>query len=86
MPPGRYAKMRNVWFLPSIAVMTLWLQRCGFTEIACVDVSSTSFEEQRSTEWMRFESLADFLDPNDRSKTAEGHPAPVRAIFTATRP
>lgn len=86
MPPGRYAKMRNVWFLPSIAVMTLWLQRCGFTEIACVDVSRTSCEEQRSTEWMRFESLADFLDPNDRSKTSEGHPAPVRAIFTATRP
>ena len=25
MPQGRYAKMRNVWFLPSIAAMTLWL-------------------------------------------------------------
>lgn len=86
MPPGRYAKMRNVWFLPSGAAMTLWLQRCGFTEIACVDVTRTTLEEQRSTEWMRFESLADFLDPDDGSKTIEGHPAPLRAIFTAIRP
>lgn len=86
MPPGRYAKMRNVWFLPSIAAMTLWLQRCGFTEIACVNTIRTSHEEQRSTEWMQFESLADFLDPDDAEKTIEGHPAPLRAIFTATRP
>ena len=86
MPPGRYAKMRNVWFLPSIAAMTLWLQRCGFTKIACVDTNRTSREEQRSTEWMHFESLADFLDPNEPEKTMEGHPAPLRAIFTATRP
>lgn len=86
MPPGRYAKMRNVWFIPSIAAMTLWLERCGFTGIACVDTNRTSREEQRSTQWMRFESLADFLDPDDAQKTLEGHPAPLRAIFTATRP
>jgi tRNA (mo5U34)-methyltransferase len=86
MPRGRYAKMRNVWFLPSIGAMTLWLQRCGFTEIACVDVNRTTPEEQRATEWMRFESLVDFLDPDDGEKTIEGHPAPLRAIFTATRP
>jgi tRNA (mo5U34)-methyltransferase len=86
MPQGRYAKMRNVWFLPSIAAMTLWLERCGFTDIACVDTNRTSCEEQRATPWMRFESLADFLDPNDAEKTMEGHPAPLRAIFTATRP
>lgn len=86
MPPGRYAKMRNVWFLPSVAAMTLWLTRCGFTEIACVDTNRTSTGEQRSTDWMRFESLPDFLDPDDAEKTIEGHPAPLRAIFTATKP
>ena len=86
MPEGRYAKMRNVWFLPSVAAMTLWLQRCGFTRIACVDATSTSCAEQRRTAWMRFESLADFLDPHDAGKTIEGHPAPLRAIFTATKP
>lgn len=86
MPQGRYAKMRNVWFLPSIAALTLWLERCGFTEIACVDINRTSREEQRSTKWMRFESLADFLNPDDVEQTIEGHPAPLRAIFTAQRP
>jgi tRNA (mo5U34)-methyltransferase len=86
MPQGRYAKMRNVWFLPSIAAMTLWLQRCGFTEIACVDTNRTSREEQRSTKWMQFESLGDFLHPDGAELTIEGHPAPLRAIFTATRP
>lgn len=85
VPQGRYAKMRNVWFLPSVAALTLWLERCGFTDVACVDTNRTSVEEQRSTEWMRFESLKDFLDPEDAEKTIEGHPAPVRAVFTATR-
>ena len=86
MPPGRFAKMRNVWFLPSIAALTLWLKRCGFTDIACVDTNRTSREEQRATAWMQFESLGDFLDPDDAEKTIEGHPAPLRAIFTAKRP
>lgn len=86
MPAGRYAKMRNVWFLPSIASMLLWLRRCGFREIACVDTNRTSIEEQRGTEWMRFESLADFLNPKDPTKTIEGHPAPLRAVFTAIKP
>ncbi len=86
MPEGRYAKMRNVWFFPSVATMTLWLRRCGFKNVSCVDISTTSLEEQRSTEWMTFESLADFLDPNDVTKTIEGHSAPIRAVFTATAP
>jgi tRNA (mo5U34)-methyltransferase len=86
MPEGRYAKMRNVWFLPSIAAMILWLRRCGFKDIVCVNTDRTSIEEQRTTKWMEYESLADFLDPNDHTKTIEGHPAPTRAIFTATKP
>jgi len=86
MPEGRYAKMRNVWFFPSTATMKLWLRRCGFKDVRCVDVSTTSVEEQRATEWMTFESLADFLDPNDSSKTIEGYPAPIRAVFTAIAP
>ena len=86
MPEGRYAKMRNVWFFPSIDTMKLWLKRCGFKKIQCVDVSVTSIEEQRATDWMTFESLTDFLDPDDHTKTLEGHPAPMRAVFTATAP
>jgi tRNA (mo5U34)-methyltransferase len=86
MPEGRYAKMRNVWFFPTIPTMELWLRRCGFKDVRCVDINTTSIEEQRPTKWMTFESLADFLDPDDHSKTIEGHPAPVRAIFTAIAP
>jgi tRNA (mo5U34)-methyltransferase len=86
MPEGRYAKMRNVWFLPTVATMLLWLRRCGFKKVECVDVNRTSIEEQRQTEWMTFESFADFLDPEDQTKTIEGYPAPLRAVFVATAP
>jgi tRNA (mo5U34)-methyltransferase len=84
IPDGRYAKMRNVWFVPSVKMLEIWLKRAGFTNIRCVDVNMTTIEEQRSTEWMEFESLPDFLDPNDHSRTVEGHPAPRRATMIAT--
>ena len=86
MPENRYAKMRNVWFIPSIPTMELWLRRCGFNGIRCVDINVTSLEEQRATEWMMFESLVDFLDPMDKTKTIEGYPAPRRAVFVAEAP
>lgn len=85
MPETRYAKMRNVWFIPSIELLQLWLRRVGFRDIKVIDITLTSLNEQRSTPWMTFESLPDFLDPNDRSKTIEGYPAPLRAILTAIR-
>ena len=86
VPEGRYAKMRNVWFFPSGKTMELWLRRCGFKNVRCVESNATTTQEQRATDWMTFESLADFLDPDDNSKTIEGHPAPVRATFLATAP
>ncbi|MBT9531173.1 MAG: DUF1698 domain-containing protein, partial [Pseudomonas sp.] len=45
-----------------------------------------SVEEQRSTDWMRYQSLGDFLDPYDHSRTAEGLPAPTRAVLVARKP
>lgn len=86
VPPGRYAKMNNVWALPSVAALSLWLEKCGFENVRCVDVSLTTTEEQRKTEWMTNESLAEFLDPNDQSLTIEGHPAPKRAVIIANKP
>lgn len=86
MPESRYAKMRNVWFLPSNDTMLLWLQRSGFKDVKCVDINVTSLDEQRQTDWMQFESLADFLDPEDRTKTIEGYPAPKRAVYIAKAP
>jgi len=63
--------MRNVWFLPSVDTMTQWLQRCGFEQIKVVDINQTSTDEQRTTSWMPYESLKDFLDPKDNNKTIE---------------
>ncbi|MFA7555947.1 MAG: tRNA 5-methoxyuridine(34)/uridine 5-oxyacetic acid(34) synthase CmoB [Spongiibacteraceae bacterium] len=84
VPQGRYARMGNVWFLPSCATLSNWLKKVGFNNIKLLDVTTTTTDEQRSTEWMTFHSLEQFLDPKDPSKTIEGYPAPKRAIFTAT--
>ncbi|MCK5100196.1 MAG: tRNA 5-methoxyuridine(34)/uridine 5-oxyacetic acid(34) synthase CmoB, partial [Desulfobacteraceae bacterium] len=83
-PESRYAKMRNVFFIPDLKCMESWLARAGFSNIKCVDVSKTTIEEQRQTDWIQTESLIDFFDPEDHNKTIEGYPAPVRAIFTAS--
>ena len=85
MPTDRYAQMRNVWFLPSVAALTLWLERVGFENVRLADVSVTSTQEQRATPWMQGQSLADFLDPEDPTKTIEGYAAPQRAVLIATR-
>jgi tRNA (mo5U34)-methyltransferase len=83
LPEGRYAKMRNVWFLPSCETLMSWLKRCGFINIRMIDVTKTSIEEQRSTEWMQFHSLKDFLNAENPQLTYEGLPAPKRAIIIA---
>lgn len=86
VPEGRYAQMRNVWFIPTVPTLLSWLRKCGFEQEKLLDVTPTTTQEQRATEWMTFKSLPDFLDPTDASQTVEGHPAPRRAIVTAIRP
>ncbi len=86
LPKDRYQQMRNVWFLPSCDALVLWLQRCGFKNVRVVDVSKTSTDEQRATDWMEFDSLEKFLDPNDPTKTIEGYPGPMRAVILANAP
>ncbi len=86
MPKGRYAKMRNVWFLPSCDTLLGWLKRCGFKNCRLIDVSVTTTEEQRSTDWMQFHSLKQFLNADNADLTCEGLPAPRRAIISADAP
>ncbi|MCG3882283.1 tRNA 5-methoxyuridine(34)/uridine 5-oxyacetic acid(34) synthase CmoB [Psychrobacter sp. Ps3] len=85
VPHDRYAQMNNVYFLPSVAALIGWLEKVGFREVRCVDIDATTIEEQRATEWMTYQSLADFLDSTDQSKTIEGYPAPKRATLIAKR-
>ncbi|MFK8053747.1 MAG: tRNA 5-methoxyuridine(34)/uridine 5-oxyacetic acid(34) synthase CmoB [Woeseiaceae bacterium] len=85
VPEGRYARMRNVWFLPSVSMLKTWLSRSGFHDIKTIDTTYTTTEEQRTTSWMNFESLKEALDAADAQHTIEGHPAPLRATLLATR-
>lgn len=85
VPKDRYAAMRNVWMVPSAAAACLWLERCGYRDVQVVDVTVTSPDEQRATEFMPSASLRDFLDPAAPTLTIEGYPAPTRAVFLARR-
>jgi tRNA (mo5U34)-methyltransferase len=85
-PYDRYAAMRNIWFIPSVPLLMIWLKRLGYDNIRLVNQEPTSLEEQRATRWTDFrQSLVDFLDPDDLSKTVEGYPAPLRAIVLANK-
>jgi len=85
-PEDRYQQMRNVWFIPSVKQLELWIRRCGFVNVRTVCVEKTTVEEQRKTEWMQFDSLQQFLDPENSSKTIEGYPSPCRAVVIAEKP
>ena len=86
VPENRYAKMSNIWFLPSADALENLVRRVGLENVRTVDVNITSPKEQKATDWMEFQSLADFLDPNDHSLTVEGYPAPRRAIVVGNKP
>jgi len=83
---GRYARMRNLWCLPSPGRLHRWLVEAGFINIRCVSIDCTSTGEQRTTDWMRFESLQAALGPDQPTLTTEGLPRPQRAVFVAVAP
>jgi tRNA (mo5U34)-methyltransferase len=85
-PEDRYARMRNVWHLPTVPMLESWLEVAGFVDVRVLDISKTGPAEQRSTDWMPFESLAESLDPADPGKTVEGWPAPRRAAVLCGKP
>jgi len=77
-PQGSYSKIPNIYFVPTIPALKNWCLRAGFSDFEVLETSVTSADEQRKTEWIEGQSLEDFLDPNDPSKTVEGYPAPKR--------
>lgn len=84
-PEDRYAKARNVYFVPTQDCLVNWVKRAGFKDVEVVSHCPVTTEEQRATEFMTYHSLAEFLDPQDSSRTAEGYPAPWRTVVVGTR-
>lgn len=85
IPEDRYAGMRNVWHIPSPELVIAWLKAVGFEDAQCHSLTVTTVHEQRASVWTQDYSLVQVLDDQDISKTIEGHPAPIRAIFTARK-
>ncbi len=84
-PKGRYSKIPNIYFIPTVNALKNWCYRAGFESVEVLDIKKTSHQEQRKTEWIDTQSLKDFLDPIDNNKTIEGYPAPKRVYIKATK-
>jgi tRNA (mo5U34)-methyltransferase len=77
-PSESYSKITNVYFVPTLKALENWCIRAGFTSFEVLGTVVTTSEEQRKTDWIESQSLEDFLDPADSTKTVEGYPAPIR--------
>jgi len=79
-PKKTYAKVPGTYFVPTGVCLKNWMLRAGFTEVEIFCSHPMSSDEQRRTDWMTFESYADFIDPGDPTRTIEGYPAPLRVF------
>ncbi len=84
-PNSRYSKIPNIYFIPTVPALKNWLNRAGFEEIEVLAITTTTNEEQRKTSWSFDQSLEDFLDKDDPTKTVEGYPAPKRVYVKARK-
>lgn len=83
-PKESYAKMSNVFFLPSKKTLQNWLELAGFSW-EFIGERKTDLAEQRKTEWIHGQSLDSFLDKDNINLTVEGYPAPIRAYYKCRR-
>lgn len=84
-PAGKYSKIPNIYFVPTIPALKNWCHRAGFESVEVLATMVTEPNEQRKTEWIDTQSLEDFLDSNDPTKTVEGYPAPKRVYIKAKK-
>lgn len=84
-PNQRYSKIPNIYFIPTVSALKNWCHRAGFENIEVLATTVTTTQEQRKTKWSFDQSLEDFLDPNDNTKTVEGYPAPKRVYIKARK-
>lgn len=83
-PDTSYSKIPNISFIPSVKALQNWVKRAKFKSFEILATKDTDSFEQRKTKWIDSQSLEDFLDPNDSSKTIEGYPAPKRIYIKLT--
>ena len=84
-PKERYSKIPNIYFVPTVPALINWCHRAGFENVEVIETMVTEADEQRKTEWIDTQSLEDYLDPNDKTKTVEGYPAPKRVYIKALK-
>jgi len=80
LSPMRYAKMKNVYFIPTLKALYNWCERAKFSDIEFLGKRYTTTNEQRKTEWIDGESLDSFLN-KDQTKTIEGYEPPLRVYL-----
>jgi tRNA (mo5U34)-methyltransferase len=85
LPKNKYTAGVGFWFLPTISCLEHWVSRTGFRNIEIFYTDYLTSHEQRATKWAPIKSLDDFLDPNDKTRTVEGYPAPMRFYLTAMK-
>ena len=80
LTPMRYAKMKNVYFIPTLKALYNWIERAKFKDIEFIGKRYTTTNEQRKTEWIEGESLEKFLNPS-QTKTIEDYEPPLRVYL-----
>ena len=83
-PKNSYSKISNIYFVPTVGALQNWCERAKFRDFEILAQKPTDASEQRKTEWIDGQSLENFLDPLDGSRTIEGYPAP-RRIYVRLR-
>ncbi len=84
-PKGSYSKIPNIYFIPTVKALQNWCFRAGFKRFNLLCTRVTQHNEQRKTQWIEGESLENFLDPDDSTKTIEGYPAPKRVYVKLSK-
>lgn len=83
-PKVSYAKMKNVYFIPSIPALIAWCFRANLELVEVLSIKETTTQEQRKTSWIDSLSLDSFLNAS-QGKTIEGYPPPKRGYFKFKR-
>ncbi len=80
LSPIRYAKMKNIYFIPTLKTLYNWIEKAKFSHIEFIGKRYTTTNEQRKTDWIEGESLEHFLNKN-QTKTIEGYDPPLRVYL-----